>query len=93
MIEQIDYDKLIKGQMYLIDNLQGQKENLVFDDYSFFKYPNSKFSFQLHLPANNFYRYISKEEFYTKTKEKYDAKCLNIILKRLIDESFQSNFL
>ena len=35
------------------------------------------------------YRSVSKEEFYAKVKEKYDAKVLNIILKRLINESFQ----
>jgi hypothetical protein len=42
---------------------------------------------------NEFYKYISKEEYYMKVKEKYDRKCLNIILKRLVDESFQSDLL
>jgi hypothetical protein len=36
----------------------------------------------------DFYRYISKKEFYTKVKEKYDAKCLDIILKRIVNDDF-----
>jgi len=43
---------------------------------------------EIDIDMNKFYRYISKEEYYAKVKEKYDAKCLNIILKRLVDESF-----
>jgi hypothetical protein len=39
------------------------------------------------------YRSVTKEEYYLKLKEKYDHKCLNIILKRLVDETFQSDFL
>ena len=48
---------------------------------------------EIDTDMNEFYRYVSKEEYYAKVKEKYDAKCLNIILKRLIDESFQSKIL
>ena len=43
--------------------------------------------FDIHL--NEFYRYISPEEYRIKLKEKYDATCLNIILKRLVNENFQ----
>ena len=39
------------------------------------------------------YRSVSKKEYYSKLKEKYDRKCLNIILKRLVDETFQSDYL
>jgi len=35
-----------------------------------------------------FYRYISEKEYKEKRKEKYDATCLDIVLKRLVDESF-----
>jgi len=34
------------------------------------------------------YRYVSEEEYVSKIKEKYNAKCLDIVLKRLVDESF-----
>ena len=37
---------------------------------------------------NHYYKYISKKEFLKKVKEKYDAKCLDILLKRLVYESF-----
>lgn len=90
MIQLVHPDELVKGQLYYIihDFLQ-RKENLVFDGFSFFKYADSNYSFRLHLSANKFYRYISKEEFLKKRKEKYDQTCLNIVLKRLVDESFQ----
>ena len=44
---------------------------------------------EIDIDMNKFYRYISKEEYFKKVKEKYDSKCLNIILKRLVDESFE----
>jgi hypothetical protein len=89
MFQQIDCDHLIKGELYcVINDFLEQKEHLIFDGYSFFKYPDSNYSFQLHFRSNTFYRYISKEEYYKKIKEKYDDTCLNIILKRLVDESF-----
>jgi hypothetical protein len=34
------------------------------------------------------YRYISENEYWAKVKEKYDATCLDIILKRLLNENF-----
>lgn len=39
------------------------------------------------------YRNVTKEEYYAKLKEKYNRKVLNIILKNLVDENFQSNYL
>jgi hypothetical protein len=90
MLELIDCDHLIKGQMYYtIHNLSKQKEILIFDGYSFFKYPDRDDSFQIHLRMNTFYRYINKEEYYAKLKEKYDNKCLNIVLKNLVDGTFE----
>ena len=35
------------------------------------------------------YRYISPEEYWAKVKQKYDTKCFNIILKRLVNENFE----
>ena len=37
----------------------------------------------------HFYRYVSKEEFYAKVKEKYDQTCLSIVLKRLVNDDFR----
>lgn len=38
---------------------------------------------------NNIYRYVSSEQYYAKVKEKYDLHCLNSVLKRVIDETFE----
>ena len=35
-----------------------------------------------------FYRYVSEKEYKEKQKEKYDATCLDIVLKRHVDELF-----
>lgn len=35
------------------------------------------------------YRYVTEEEYWAKVKQKYDTKCLDIVLKRLINESFE----
>jgi len=43
--------------------------------------------FNIHL--NDFYRYVSPDEYIKKRREKYDAKCLDIVLKRLINETFE----
>ena len=47
-------------------------------------------SADLTIVVNNwtFYRYVSEKEYKEKRKEKYDATCLDIVLKRLVDESF-----
>jgi hypothetical protein len=60
-----------------------------------FEYANSRqliFDIDKDFPIV-IYRSVSKEEYYAKLKEKYDRKVLNIILKRLVDETFQSDFL
>ena len=89
MLELIDSDNLVKGQMYYVKHEFLERiDDLIFDGGSFFKYPDNNYSFRLHLRANTFYRYVTKEEYYAKVKEKYDQTSLNIILKRLVDESF-----
>ena len=35
-----------------------------------------------------FYRYVSCEEYKEKVREKYNARCLDIVLKRLVNETF-----
>jgi len=90
MLELVNENHLIKGQIYCVKHkFLGRKDNLIFSGGSFFKYPNNNYEFQMHLCSNIYYKYVSKEEYFEKLKEKYDAKCLNIVLKRLIDESFQ----
>ena len=44
------------------------------------------------LKFNQTYKYyikISHEEYKKKIREKYDATCLNIVLKRVVNENFQ----
>jgi len=103
MLEFTQSNKLIKGEKYFVkrkkiyvhtikrDNYYGIFDgyNEIFEGFGWFKSFNVYDLVELDLCLNEFYRYISKEEYYEKLKEKYDSKCLNIILKRLVDESFQ----
>jgi hypothetical protein len=59
--------------------------------FATFKYPYSSGREYAHLMLKILYvyRYVTEEEYWTKVKEKYDATCLDIVLKRLVDESFQ----
>ena len=108
MYQEVQEDELINGENYYvkrkkrknnmnIKNFHGMFNGSDFEGFVWFKIYNefneSIDSIELDTQLNTFYRYVSKEEFYAKIKEKYDAKCLNIILKRLIDESFQSDYL
>jgi len=108
MYQQVEEDELINGSNYYvkrkkrknnmnIKNFHGMFNGSDFEGFVWFKICNelneSIDSIELDTELNTFYRYVSKEEFYAKVKEKYDAKCLNIILKRLVDETFQSDFL
>ena len=100
---QVQEDELINGENYYVKrkrtmkNFHGMFNGSDFEGFVWFKIYNefnkSVDSIELDTELNTFYRYVRKEEFYAKIKEKYDAKCLNIILKRLVDESFQSDFL
>ena len=99
--------ELINGEKYYvkrkrrnnmnIKNFHGMFIGSDFEGFVWFKIYNefdeSIDSIELDAQLNTFYRCVSKEEIYAKVKEKYDRKCLNIILKRLVDESFQSDFL
>ena len=106
MYQQVEEDELINGENYYvkrkkrknnmnIKNFHGMFNGSDFEGFVWFKIYNEFNepidSIELDAQLNTFYRYVSKEEFYAKVKEKYDAKCLNIILKRLVDESFQWN--
>jgi len=97
LFELANTDKLIKGQKYYIKDNEGYiKVYARFCSY-YDEKETSEGLFSAHANytfVNDFdqsivYRCISREEFYKKVKEKYDAKCLNIILKRLIDDMFE----
>ena len=83
-------DELVEGEKYYVVQYKRAvvEGDLIYLGDSFFKYPNGTNSFQVHERFYDFYRYVSKDEYYMKVKEKYDAKCLNIILKGLINETF-----
>jgi len=84
-------DELVQGEKYFVLQYRQARGpgDLIYLGDSFFKYPDSTQSFQVHERFYDFYRYISKDEYYMKVKEKYNQKCLNIVLKRLVDETFE----
>ena len=90
MIEQVKYDELVEGQQYFVIHKRGAlvEGDLINVGNHFFKYPNSRAIFQI-VDMYHFYRYISKEEYLIRVKEKYDQTCLNIVLKRLVNETFE----
>ena len=45
--------------------------------------------YEIDSELNAFYRFITPKEYYIKLKEKYDNTCLNIVLKRLVNENFE----
>lgn len=97
MFQLINALDMKEGEMYFIKNRDFIMGEVLFAKYHqtnsqpfiVFRYPyNSGYSY-VRVKDISVYRYISEEEYWTKVKEKYDTKCLNIVLKRLIDESFQ----
>ena len=100
MFELIDNNELVKGEKYYVKRKKTfvysrhiKSFDCIFDGYGDEGFVWVKLSnvldVELDLELNEFYRYISKEEYYAKVKEKYDSKCLNIIMKRFVDESFK----
>jgi len=100
MFELVDKDRLIKGEKYhvkrskkFVHSRHIKEFDCIFDGYGDEGFVWVKLSIvldvELDIELNEFYRYISKEEYYSKLKEKYDHKCLNVILKRFVDESFE----
>jgi hypothetical protein len=97
MFELIHAMDMKKGEMYFLKNCDTIIGEVIFvkyqkpgsQNFATFTYPYM--SGYSHMWINNIsvYRYVSEEEYWAKVKEKYDAKCLDIVLKRLVDESFQ----
>ena len=97
MIELVNKYGLIKGETYYVKRkpryLQnGRTFECIFDHYcldeDFAWVISNNMPIEVDVTLLDFYRYISKKEFYAKVKEKYDASCLDILLKRIVDESF-----
>ena len=97
MIQKIDPKKLIVGEKYYIKDKSSRRifscifrHNIVDNEIFWISIFIIKYSevTELNSMHYDFYRYVSKEEQYAKLKEKYDNTCLNIVLKRLVDESF-----
>lgn len=93
MLEPVDGNNLIVGNYYYV---KCEKENRHIKFLEYDTFGDIKFAICLCInnviclyTDNHYYKYITKKEFLKKIKEKYDAKCLDIVLKRLIDESFQ----
>jgi hypothetical protein len=99
MFEEIHELDLIEGELYLIINpvfeIRIEKAKMIC--YTRTRY-NHHYGIQydsdidglntIILESTIFYRYISIQEYKKKVREKYNDTCLDIILKRLVDESF-----
>ena len=102
MFELIDAANMKEGHMYFIKRFDSFTTyiigEVIFINYgkspsghcfAIFRYSYVSGESYILLSVMRVYRYVSEEEYWAKVKEKYDANCLNIILKRLVDESFQ----
>ena len=94
----IDADSMKEGTIYFLKR-KGSIEEVIFVKYnktpsgqyfaSFTCAHNSAYGYShMRLNVITVYRYVSDEEYRTKIKEKYNETCLDIILKRLVDELF-----
>ena len=96
MFELIDASDMKEGEMYFIKNREFIIGEVLFSTYHqsnqpfiVFRYPYISGYSYIKVKDITIYRYVSQEEYWKKIKEKYDAKCLDIVLKRLVDESFE----
>ena len=98
MFQLIDAWDMKIGDMYFLKKHQRIIGDVIFIKYNMtpsgqqfatVTYPYTSGYSYLMLSVISVYRYVSEEEYWEKVKEKYDAKCLDIILKRLVDDSFQ----
>ena len=93
MLEHVDGTNLIIGNYYYV-KCRNENRNIKFLEYD--TIGNRQFAVCLSMNTviylytdNRYYKYISKNDYLKKVKEKYDAKCLDIVLKRLVDETFE----
>lgn len=92
MIELVDKYTLVKGETYYVNRKKKFLKMLNQYDCIFDEYQDGfvwmLLSTVIPVKLNDFYRYVSKEKYRAKLKEKYDATCLDIILKRLVNDDF-----
>lgn len=101
MFELIDVLNMKEGEMYFIKNREFIMGEVLFAKYYqtnyyqtdihpfiVFRYPYKSGYSYVRVKDISVYRYVSEEEYWEKVKEKYDATCLDIVLKKLIDDSF-----
>jgi uncharacterized membrane protein len=98
MFEEIDGWDLIPGEFYYIKSPLGGRSNIGkarMICYQNVRYEEATGIFDanfgkclIELRYWKFYRYVSHDEYKEKRREKYNDTCLNIILKRIVDESF-----
>jgi hypothetical protein len=92
MIELVDKYTLVKGSRYYVKGNYPRSikpVECIFDTYEDDTvWLTTNLHIRLYLAFYDFYRYVSKEEYRAKVKEKYDQTCLNLVLRRLVDESF-----
>ncbi len=93
MLEEVEINQLIIGHSYFINRNEWDLGDVVFNGYQcpvvWVTFIDKNIHCQLDIHQTKFYIPVTEENYYAKVKEKYDAKCLKIILKRLIDDSFQ----
>jgi len=98
MYQLIDALDMKEGTMYFLKKLDTIIGQLVFVKYqtlengyryATFVYPYHSIYSHMCLSIISVYRYVSEKEYWEKVKEKYDTKCLDVVLKRLVDESFE----
>jgi hypothetical protein len=97
MFQLIDVLDMKEGEMYFIKNRDFIMGEILFAKYHqtnnsppfiVFKYPYMPGYSYVRVKDISIYRYVSQKEYCAKVKEKYDTKCLDIVLKQLVDESF-----
>jgi hypothetical protein len=95
MIELVGKYTLVKGTRYYVKRRSRYLQNgrtfeCIFDHYFLddFAWVISNIPIELDITILDFYRYVSKEEYREKLKEKYDATCLNIVLRQLVNDDF-----
>ena len=97
MFELIRAMDMKEGEMYFIKNRDFIMGEVLFAKYHqsnsqpfiVFRYPYIPGYSYVKVKDISIYRYVNEEEYWAKVKEKYDSKCLDIVLKRLINESFE----